>query len=100
MRWIRRVPHSDCTRERPDPPSRFSVAGPVVFAQDARMQPRCEQRRRLLWRIATPSLVLACGCLLLAAPQLDPKAAGKKWTVSRTPDGQPDLQGMWTNYDA
>ncbi len=23
--------------------------------------------------------------------------AGKKWTVPRTPDGQPDLQGYWTN---
>jgi hypothetical protein len=24
-------------------------------------------------------------------------AAAKKWTVPRTPDGQPDLQGYWTN---
>ena len=24
-------------------------------------------------------------------------AAGKKWTVPRTPDGQPDFQGYWTN---
>ena len=24
-------------------------------------------------------------------------AAAKKWTVPRTPDGQPDLQGFWTN---
>jgi hypothetical protein len=24
-------------------------------------------------------------------------AAAKPWTVSRTPDGQPDLQGYWTN---
>src|SRR5215510_9688915 len=23
--------------------------------------------------------------------------AAKKWTVPRTPDGQPDLQGYWTN---
>ena len=21
-----------------------------------------------------------------------------KWTPSRTPDGQPDIQGIWTNY--
>src|SRR5437867_2883973 len=24
-------------------------------------------------------------------------AAAKTWTVGRTPDGQPDLQGFWTN---
>jgi hypothetical protein len=29
-----------------------------------------------------------------AAPKA---AAAKTWTVSRTPDGQPDLQGYWTN---
>jgi hypothetical protein len=26
-----------------------------------------------------------------------PAAPAKKWTLSRTPDGQPDLQGFWTN---
>ncbi len=26
-----------------------------------------------------------------------PTAAGKTWTVPRTPDGKPDLQGIWTN---
>jgi len=34
------------------------------------------------------------------APQSAQKAAGKTWSVGRTPDGQPDLQGMWTNYDS
>src|SRR4030095_2921312 len=24
-------------------------------------------------------------------------ALAKRWTLSRTPDGQPDLQGFWTN---
>src|SRR6476661_4140858 len=24
-------------------------------------------------------------------------AAAKKWTAPRTPDGQPDLQGIWSN---
>ena len=47
----------------------------------------------------TSAAVLACGTLLLASPQSDRKVADKTWTVSRTPDGQPDLQGMWTNYD-
>src|SRR5689334_11684742 len=28
-----------------------------------------------------------------------PKAAAKAWTPRRLPDGQPDIQGVWTNYD-
>ena len=58
-----------------------------------------QSRRRVQTRIVTAAVVLACGTLLQAAPQSDRKAAGKTWTVSRTPDGQPDLQGMWSNYD-
>jgi hypothetical protein len=30
-------------------------------------------------------------------PAARPAAAAKPWTVPRTPDGQPDLQGYWTN---
>ena len=51
-------------------------------------------------RIAVLALVLACGSLLVGSPQSDRTAAATKWTVSRTPDGHPDMQGMWTNYDA
>src|SRR5262245_37828215 len=50
-------------------------------------------------RIVVPAIMLTCGSLLAAAPQSEQKAAGKPWSVSRTPDGQPDLQGVWTNYD-
>ena len=32
-----------------------------------------------------------------AASAAPPSAAAKPWTVRRTPDGQPDLQGYWTN---
>jgi len=28
-----------------------------------------------------------------------PKPASKVWTPRRLPDGQPDIQGVWTNYD-
>jgi hypothetical protein len=32
-----------------------------------------------------------------AKPAVTPAAAAKNWTVPRTPDGKPDLQGNWTN---
>ena len=32
-----------------------------------------------------------------AASAATPSAPAKPWTVRRTPDGQPDLQGYWTN---
>ena len=43
------------------------------------------------------------GALVGAAGQdqaTDTNAAGsaKNWTLQRTPEGQPDLQGIWTNY--
>jgi hypothetical protein len=50
-------------------------------------------------RIVAAVAVLACGALLQGSLQPDRKAGPKKWTVGRTPDGQPDLQGVWTNYD-
>lgn len=28
-----------------------------------------------------------------------PQSTSKMWTPRRLPDGQPDIQGMWTNYD-
>ena len=47
--------------------------------------------------------LLAIGSVMLwvalpASAQAPAKAAaGKPWTQGRTPDGQPDLQGIWTN---
>src|SRR5215831_12260108 len=32
-----------------------------------------------------------------ASPTAKPAEASKPWTVSKTPDGVPDLQGYWTN---
>jgi hypothetical protein len=55
---------------------------------------------RSLVRIIATATLLACGTVLRGSPQADRKITYKKWTVGRTPDGQPDLQGMWTNYDA
>jgi len=33
----------------------------------------------------------------LAAQTPTAKTSSKNWTVPRTPDGKPDLQGVWTN---
>jgi hypothetical protein len=51
----------------------------------------------------THRFLLAIGSVMLwvalpASAQSPAKAAaGKPWTQGRTPDGQPDLQGIWTN---
>ena len=46
---------------------------------------------RLLASMAAAVLVLA------AAPLNAQTGKSKSWTAPRTPDGQPDLQGIWTN---
>ena len=42
--------------------------------------------------LAAPGFVAAQARATTVKP-----AAAKTWTVRRTPDGQPDLQGFWTN---
>jgi hypothetical protein len=44
-------------------------------------------------------VLVAPGLVAGQAPKAAPKPAApaKTWTASRTPDGQPDLQGYWTN---
>ncbi len=51
-------------------------------------------------RQALGSLALAVGvlCVTFATPAAQtPPGTGKPWTVPRTPDGKPDLQGNWSN---
>ena len=52
---------------------------------------------RLLRSIGIPAVVLAP---LLSAPvpaaDQAPLSAAKTWSAPRTPDGRPDLQGLWT----
>ena len=43
------------------------------------------------------ALVFANIAALAQVPAAKPAAAAAKWTQPRTPDGQPDLQGVWTN---
>src|SRR5260370_9022698 len=47
----------------------------------------------------TAALTFALAAGFFAAPADAQSKAGspKKWTTPRTPDGQPDLQGIWTN---
>jgi hypothetical protein len=48
--------------------------------------------------VVTAVTVVATRSVAGQAPASPAKpAAAKKWTVPRTPDGQPDLQGFWTN---
>src|SRR5690349_23187242 len=58
---------------------------------------RC--RTRSLNSAATLIVVLAVGAFPAVAQPPNGKGPIKAWSVGRTPDGQPDLQGMWTNYD-
>src|SRR5262245_66691063 len=58
-------------------------------------------------RLACPvlgalALVAVLPGLTLAQTPNGPAKTGAKnsWTASRTPDGQPDIQGIWTNYDS
>src|SRR5215467_14975911 len=44
----------------------------------------------LLWLVQFPVV-----CQVPSSPKA--RAASGNWTVLRTPDGQPDLQGFWTN---
>jgi hypothetical protein len=60
----------------------------------------CHRSRSPLTRVAVPALVLVCGPLLVGSAQSNRRAADTTSTVSRTPDGHPDLAGMWTNYDS
>src|SRR5271154_4528011 len=47
--------------------------------------------------LAAFGIALLVGPTQAAEPAKDAAKAPKSWTPARTPDGQPDLQGYWTN---
>ena len=52
--------------------------------------------------VAVTAITRLIGVVLLtavASGALIAQAPARKWTQGRTPDGQPDLQGMWVNFD-
>ena len=42
-------------------------------------------------------IALAGALALTSLATLEAQTKSKTWTVPRTPDGHPDLQGVWTN---
>src|SRR5262245_35704079 len=72
---------------------RIEPVGPVEEQTEAQM----DGRIRTLTRIALVGVVLAMWPL---AAGVQGQAAAKKWTVPRTPDGHPDLQGTWISRTA
>jgi hypothetical protein len=50
-------------------------------------------------------VVIGSACLVASlplagqSPRPAAKTVEKTWSAPRTPDGQPDIQGMWTNFD-
>jgi hypothetical protein len=49
-------------------------------------------------RRCSPLLRVALGCALMLG--VAPVVLAQTWTQGRTPDGQPDLQGIWLNFDS
>jgi hypothetical protein len=53
--------------------------------------------RSILKLSALSAGALALTCTAVFAQTPASKSGSKNWTVPRTPDGKPDLQGVWTN---
>ena len=54
-------------------------------------------KHRSATQIAALAFALSAGLFAVPVPAQSRAESPKKWTTPRTPDGQPDLQGIWTN---
>src|SRR5471032_1673903 len=52
-------------------------------------------RRRVVGVVSALALVLTTGSLIPASIAGQTTKAKKPWSLPRTPDGQPDFQGIW-----
>jgi hypothetical protein len=50
---------------------------------------------RHLVRVLVPAAFVLCGAVSVSAQAPAKAASGAKWRVPRTPDGHPDLEGVW-----
>jgi hypothetical protein len=58
-------------------------------------------KNRFLVVMGTAGLIASIHLAPVAGqgPPTAARTVEKAWSPARTPDGQPDIQGMWTNYD-
>ncbi len=61
------------------------------------VRPWRRARRRTVWRRQHAAAQAQKAASDASCRQAGSKAVEKPWTVARTPDGVPDLQGYWTN---
>ena len=57
-------------------------------------------RRDFMLGLALLVVALASAAAEQQEDASEKAAAGKAWTMPHTPDGQPDLQGIWVTFDA
>ena len=50
--------------------------------------------------VSAPVIVVVIAVLTPAASQGGQVGPAQSWSPPRTPDGQPDIQGVWTNFDS
>jgi hypothetical protein len=53
--------------------------------------------RRTLASVGLATIAAAVGVIVVPVAGQAPSPSGQPWVVPRTPDGQPSLQGIWTN---